>query len=327
MNRKIKINKKQKVKLNKFNIFSRIFIVLTVIGIIAWGGVYAVNYMIGEEESPEVVDGQEQQVSITKKDVINAFVCGISEGNTDTMIYIKYEVSTGKLAFMSIPRDTYVTNPYAWGHKLNSIYRSINIEPLVKQVEDLIDVEIDYYLVVDNKLVREVVDVLGGVEINVPFRMKYNDPTQKLYIDLQPGLQVLNGDKAEQFIRFRHNNDMTVGYASGDIGRTKAQQDFIKAFIKEVISPSNIFKIPELIKTVLKNTETNVTVREALRYVTDIPNLKLDSIYSCTAPGTTPYINGLSYFVMNEKEARRIIKEEFIKPDPVVEEQNTTTNE
>ncbi|MDD2376858.1 MAG: LCP family protein [Clostridia bacterium] len=307
MNKK---NKKNKVKGNLFTLFSKIFIVLIIIGILIWGGVYAVNYMIGEDVSTL---NENEEISTTKKDVISALICGESENLTDTMIYVRYEVYSGKLAFMSIPRDTYVTNPYCIGHKLNAIYRGTNIEPLVKLMEDLLDVKIDNYLVVDNKIVREVVDVLGGVEIDVPFRMKYDDPEQDLHINLQPGLQVLDGAKAEQFIRFRHNNDMTVGYASGDIGRTKAQQDFIRAFIKEILSPSNIVKLPELIKAVLNNTDTNVTVREALRYVTDVPNLKLDDIYSCTAVGTTPTIDGLSYFKMDEEETQRIIKEDFIK--------------
>lgn len=318
-------NKKTKTKKNAISIFTKIFIVLTIIGIVVWGGVYAANYMIGEEEVAS--DEQNETISTTKKEVINAFICGISENLTDTMIYVRYEVATGKLAFMSIPRDTYVTNPYCIGHKLNAIYRGTNIEPLIKQIEDLIDVNIDYYLVVDNKLVREVVDVLGGVEIDVPFRMKYDDPEQDLHINLQPGVQVLDGAKAEQFIRFRHNNDMTVGYANGDIGRTKAQQDFIKAFIKELMSPSNIVKLPELIKTVLKNTETNVTVREALRYVTDIPNLKLDNIYSCTAIGTTPTIDGLSYFKMDEEETRKVIKEKFMNTvDSTTTSTDSSTN-
>jgi LCP family protein required for cell wall assembly len=329
-NKKNKKSKKNKEKSNIYTIFTKIFIVFTIIGILIWGAVYAANYMMGEDEV-EITENGEQQITTTKKDVINALICGVSEdvsnvSLTDTMIYVRYEVSTGKLAFMSIPRDTYVTNPYCIGHKLNAIYRGTNIEPLVNQIEDLLDVNIDYYLVVNNKIVREVVDILGGVEIDVPFRMQYTDPTQNLYIDLQPGLQVLDGDKAEQFIRFRHNNNMTVGYASGDIGRTEAQQDFVKAFIKELMSPSNIVKLPELIKTVLKNTETNVTVREALRYVTDIPNLKLDNIYSCTAVGTTPYIDEISYFVMDKEETRRIIKEEFIKPDDTTETNTDETN-
>jgi len=306
------MSKKIKKNVVKSKRATKIFIILTIIGILIWGGVYAVNYVIGEENSSSITDDN-KNVSSTKKDIVSALICGESENLTDTIIYLRYEVSTGKLAFMSIPRDTYVTNSYCIGHKINAIYRGTNIEPLVKEVEDLLAVDVDYYLVVDNKIVREVVDVLGGVEIDVPFRMKYDDLEQNLHINLQPGLQVLDGAKAEQFIRFRHNNDMTVGYASGDIGRTKAQQDFIRAFLKGILSPSNIVKLPTLIQTVLKNTNTNVTAREALRYVTDVPNLKLDDIYSCTAAGTTPTIDGLSYFKMDEVETQRIIKEDFIK--------------
>jgi polyisoprenyl-teichoic acid--peptidoglycan teichoic acid transferase len=321
MSKKIK---KNKVKGNMFTIFTKIFTVLTIIGIIIWGGVYAVNYMIDGKDAAATGD-ENDTVSATKKDVISALICGESQNLTDTMIYLRYEASTGKLAFISIPRDTYVKNIYSGDNKLNSIYQGENVEPLVTQIEKLLDVDIDYYLIVDNKLVREVVDTLGGVEINVPFRMKYDDPEQNLHINLQPGLQVLDGAKAEQFIRFRHNNDFTVQYPDADLGRTKAQQAFIKAFMKELLSPSNIMKSPTIIQTILKNTVTNVTVREALRYVTDIPNLKLDSIYSCTAPGTTPYIDGRSYFKMDEEETRRIIKEDFINTPTIVTPSTTTT--
>jgi len=319
-----KKNKNNKVKGNVFTLFTKIFIILTIIGIIVWGGVYAVNYMIDGKNS-DVIDDGNDTVLATKKDVVSALICGESQNLTDTMIYLRYEVSTGKLAFISVPRDTYVKNIYSSDNKLNSIYQGENIEPLVTQIEKLLDVDIDYYLIVDNKLVREVVDILGGVEINVPIRMKYDDPEQNLHINLQPGLQVLDGAKAEQFIRFRHNNDFTVQYPDADLGRTKAQQAFIKAFIKELLSPSNIVKSPTIIQTILANTVTNVTAREALRYVTDIPNLKLDNIYSCTAPGTTPTIDGRSYFKMDEVEAQRIIKEDFITT-PIITTPSTITN-
>lgn len=320
--------KKKKVKGDVFTIFTKIFIVLTVIGIILWGGVYAINYSIGEEESTTTGDNTQTNDNITtaKKDVINALICGTNENLTDTIIYVRYDVKTGKLAFMSIPRDTYVTNDYCVGHKINAIYRGVNVDPLIKQVEGMLNVKIDYYLFVDTKIVRSVVDAMGGVEFNVPFRMKYDDYTQNLHINLYPGEQLLDGAKAEQFIRFRHNNDMTVGYASGDIGREKAQQDFIKAFITQLISPANIFKIPNVIKAAFNNTDTNVTIREALKYATDVPNLKLDDIYSCTAVGTTPYIDNLSYFVMDEKATQKIIQDNFINTQSTTTTTDTTTN-
>lgn len=313
--------KKNKNKKNAVQKFKTLFMVLSIVGIIIWGAIYAVNYAIGDEGEVLFADGTKTQ-STKKKDVINALVCGINENLTDTMIYVKYDVNSGKIAMMSIPRDTYVTNDYCIGHKLNAIYRGKNVVPLVEEIQDLLDVKIDYYLIFDTEMVHELVDAVGGVEIDVPMRMKYDDPTQDLHIDLQKGLQVLNGKQAEMFVRFRHNNDMTVGYSMGDLDRTKVQQTFIKAFAKTALSASNITKYPELINIALEHTDTNVTVREALKYATDATKIDVENIVSLTAPGEAKYIDNLSYFLLDEEEARKIIKEDF----STVEEENTNTN-
>lgn len=303
----MKKNKKKRNTVQKFKLF---FMVLSIIGIVVWGAIYAVNYTIGEDEEILSADGTKVETT-KKKDVINALVCGINENLTDTMIYVRYDVNSGKIAMMSVPRDTYVTNDYCVGHKLNAIYRGKNVVPLVEEIQELLDVKIDYYLIFDTEMVHELVDAVGGVEIEVPMRMKYDDPTQNLHIDLQKGLQVLNGKQAEMFVRFRHNNDMTVGYSMGDLDRTKVQQTFIKAFAKTALSASNIPKYPELIKIALEHTDTNVTVREALKYATDATKIDVENIISLTAPGEAKYIDNLSYFVLDEDETRKVIKEQF----------------
>lgn len=289
-------------------ILLRLSIVLSAIGIIAYGVIFFINYSIGDEEPTLDVNGN--VVEYIKKEEINALICGENDNLTDTMIYLKYNVKTGKMAYMSIPRDTYVTNSYCIGNKLNAIYRGENIGPLIEEIEELLNVYIDYYLVVDNKVVRELIDTIGGVEVDVPMRMKYDDYTQNLHIDLKPGVQVLDGKKAEMFIRFRKNNDGT-GYGMGDLERIEVQHKFIKTLISTVVSPSNIPKIPDLINVALKNTDTNVTIREALRYVPDLSNLKLDSIYACMAEGSAKYIDNLSYFVIDTAATQNVIKEKF----------------
>ena len=165
-----------------------------------------------------------------------------------------------------------------------------------------------------------MVDAIGGVEVDVKMRMKYDDPTQNLHIDIKPGKQVLDGKNAEGYVRFRHNNDMTVGYPMGDLDRTEVQQEFIKAFINTVLQPSNLPKIPELINIAQQNTETNVTVREALKYVSDASKIDTSNIVSMTAPGTAQYIDGLSYFLLDTEKARELIESDF---DLSVVEENT----
>lgn len=321
-------NKKGKNK-SIFTFFTKLFIVFTVIGIIIWIGLYALNYSIGGDNelsnSTDANANTDSAVSIQKKKILNLLFCGENQLLTDTIIYVKYNTETGQISMMSVPRDTYITNQYAIGHKINSIYRGDNVVPLVKQVETLLDVQIDYYIIVSNSIVKQIVDAIGGVEIDVPIRMKYDDPTQNLHIDLKPGLQVLDGAKAEQFIRFRKNNDGT-GYRMGDIERIQTEQKFIKTLISTVLSAKNITKIPELINIALKNTDTNISIREALKYATDVSKINKENIISYTAPGEAKYIDELSYFILDTKEAQRIIKEEFDKPSSTTNTQTETTN-
>lgn len=297
---------------NKVQKVSKVFIILSIVSLAFFSILYVINYnidasSISEENTTEI----RCKATSEKKEVISALVCGINENLTDTIIYIRYNVKTGKIAMMSIPRDTYVDNEYCIGHKINAIYRGKNVVPLISEIEDILDVKIDYYLFFRADMLREMVDAIGGVEVDVAMRMKYDDPTQDLHIDLYPGVQVLNGDKAEQYVRFRSNNDYTVGYAMGDVDRTKVQQEFIKKFIKTALSVSNISKAPQLINIAQKNTNTNVTAREALKYVSDLPKVDFDNIYSTTLPNKPKYINGLSYVIVDTENTKEEIDKNF----------------
>ena len=175
----------KKTKKNCIQKITIIFIIISIISIVVWGVLYAVNYIvIGEEEIDE--NGNViSTISIPKKKVINALVCGKNQELTDTIIYVKYNVETGKIAMMSIPRDTsIVSNPTMSSvYKINYMYYSKGIMSLVNQVENMLDVNIDYYLVFDANMLKDMVDAIGGVEIEVPMRMKYDDGSQNLHID------------------------------------------------------------------------------------------------------------------------------------------------
>ncbi len=306
------MGRRNRKKKNIIGKITKVFIVLFVLGLITFGILTVFNISI-EEKFNELTG---KIIGSNKKEVINALVCGINDNMTDTIIYVRYEVKTGKVGMLSIPRDTSISGskPTASsGNKINSIYRGNHINELVKEVENLINVKIDYYLFFDSKMLIEMVDAIGGVEVNVPMRMKYDDPTQNLHINLFAGTQKLNGSQAEQFVRFRKNNDGT-GYAGGDIERTRVQQEFIKSFISQVLSTKNVGKIKDLIQIALENTQTNVTLKEALRYVSDIKKVNMDNIITYTAPGkfydaTTPY--WVSFWILDEEETQRIINEEF----------------
>lgn len=315
--------KNKKKKKNIYQKLTTFFIVIFAIGVVLWTSIYAVNRVIGEDSLATQAGSNDSKVSTKKKSEINALIVGTNQNLTDTMMYVNYNVETGKVAMMSIPRDTYITNEYCVGHKLNSLYRGKNTQAFVEQIEELIGVDIDYYLIFDSKMLIDIVDKVGGVEVDVPVRMKYDDPTQNLHIDLKKGTQVLNGKQAEQFVRYRKGNDGS-GYARGDLQRTEVQQQFIKNFISTVLSAKNLTKIPDLINVALDNTDTNITAREALKYSTDVMKIDTFNISSCTAPGEAKYINNISYFVMDKEKTKELVKNKLV--DNSSEETTTQSN-
>ncbi len=315
--------KNKKKKKNIYQKLTTFFIVIFAIGVVLWTSIYAVNRVIGEDSLATQAGSNDSKVSTKKKSEINALIVGTNQNLTDTMMYVNYNVETGKVAMMSIPRDTYITNEYCVGHKLNSLYRGKNTQAFVEQIEELIGVDIDYYLIFDSKMLIDIVDKVGGVEVDVPVRMKYDDPTQNLHIDLKKGTQVLNGKQAEQFVRYRKGNDGS-GYARGDLQRTEVQQQFIKNFISTVLSAKNLTKIPDLINVALDNTDTNITAREALKYSTDVMKIDTSNISSCTAPGEAKYINNISYFVMDKEKTKELVKNKLV--DNSFEETTTQSN-
>ena len=315
--------KNKKKKKNIYQKLTTFFIVIFAIGVVLWTSIYAVNRVIGEDSLATQAGSNDSKVSTKKKSEINALIVGTNQNLTDTMMYVNYNVETGKVAMMSIPRDTYITNEYCVGHKLNSLYRGKNTQAFVEQIEELIGVDMDYYLIFDSKMLIDIVDKVGGVEVDVPVRMKYDDPTQNLHIDLKKGTQVLNGKQAEQFVRYRKGNDGS-GYARGDLQRTEVQQQFIKNFISTVLSAKNLTKIPDLINVALDNTDTNITAREALKYSTDVMKIDTSNISSCTAPGEAKYINNISYFVMDKEKTKELVKNKLV--DNSSEETTTQSN-
>lgn len=295
--------KDSKKKRKSFSIFKLLFVV-AIFFVIA---IFSISlYSNVTSHSLVAADGRVETIE-GKKEYVSALVCGVNDNLTDTIMYLNYNTKNGKLFIMSIPRDTYVENDYCAGHKINAIYRGKNIVPLVDEVQEILDTKIDYYIIFDTKMVNKLVDEIGGVKVDVPFDMKYDDPTQDLHIDLNKGVQVLNGIEAEHFVRFRHNNDMSVAYAMGDLGRVKTQQEFMKAFAKSMLSPKNIFKIQSIVSIILEDTKTNITSDDILRYILSVIKLDTDNIVTKTAIGAPKYINGISYFLLDSEKTQEEI--------------------
>lgn len=224
---------------------------------------------------------------------------------TDTMMLAKANFDSGEIEILSIPRDTRVMIN-GKEDKINHAHSYGGPELAMKTVEDFLGIDIDYYVKVDFNGVKQIVDAIGGVEVDVPVRMKYTDPVAKppLVIDLQPGVQVLDGQKSHDFLRFRK-------YPDGDIGRVHAQQYFMKELAKQVLSPKNILNIDKLIKTYYDYVDTNISMSTMLKYGISAKNLDTDNMRTEMIPGQPQTIGGVSYWIYDMVETATLVEEMF----------------
>ena len=282
----------------------------------------------------------------TKKNLkeIKVLILGVSTlgdtAPTDTIMVASYNPNTQKANLLSIPRDTFTgknKSKATASQKINALY-NINKTPekTLEAVNELTGLDIEYYILVKTEALIEVVNAIGGVEFNVPIDMKYDDPTQDLHIDLKAGLQKLDGDKAEQLLRWRHSNNIKgVGmttypseYGNDDFGRMRTQRDFIVATMKQTLKPGNIFKIGQLLEIANKNVDTNIELSLAKDYVPYLVEFNTDEMKTATLPGTTPDMkdtNNVSVFVVNKTEAKELIDSMFFSEETENEESLTNT--
>lgn len=241
-----------------------ILIVMSVAGIIGatlykrWEADIIDDNKSGNNNTGILIDNEK-----VEEECFTCLFMGVNGHLTDFIMLGQYNPNTREIALLSIPRDTHVSNSV--DGKINSLYAGKYPEKVMKKVEEITEIEVQHYIVFDTKILRKIVDEIGGVTVNVPINMNYDDPDQNLYIHLNKGTQTLTGKQAEQFVRFRKNNDGT-GYPNGDVGRIATQQQFIKAMAAEVLSAKNISKIGSLVKIVLDGTKTDITMDIVTKY-------------------------------------------------------------
>ena len=238
---------------------------------------------------------------------INILVVGKENVRTDTIMLLSYDRDKKKANVLSIPRDTYYEREGYEGKqqkKINAIYQSEKIEGLKAAIEDITGIPIHKYVCLDYEAVVKIVDIMGGVEFDVPIDMSYNDPYDDppLEIKISAGLQSLDGQNALKLLRFRQNNDKT-GYPDGDLGRIKTQQAFISATAKKVLG----IKLPSIINEGFKYVETDFTLTEVLSIATDLIGFSMDNLDTALIDHYTKTIDNLSYVIPNESGIREYL--------------------
>ena len=219
-----------------------------------------------------------------KKEKVNILCLGLDNVSKpercDTIILTSLDLKNNYINLLSIPRDTLIEIPDYGEDKIAHSYEHNGVITVKKVVENLLDVPVDYYVIVKIDGLKKIIDTIGGVEIDVEKRMKYTDKKQNLYINLYPGKQVLNGDKALQYVRFRADE-------LGDIGRVERQQKFIHATVENLLRIRNLPHLPKIIITGLNSVDTNLSKVQVLSLFYILKKFNKKDIHSFTLLGSS----------------------------------------
>lgn len=248
--------------------------------------------MPAPKRTKRVSDSSEAGVFPDNIGKVNILVLGVDQrqedaGRSDTLFLITVDTRTKKTNLLSIPRDTRVKIPGYGFDKINHAYSLGGHQLTQKTVEGILGAPVDYYIEVDFAGFNKIVDAVGGVNINVEKRMYYEDPYDDLIIDLQPGMQHMNGETAIKYVRYRDE--------TGDIGRIERQQHFVRAMMDEVTSPAILVKLPSVISEVNSTIRTDLSVTELIGLGRILQDAKQQGLQTYTAPGTPVDIHGVNY--------------------------------
>ena len=254
-------------------------------------------------------DLDEQGIKYTKRNVGYHHLVNSFEGLSDSMLLLRFDPQKEKVSVLSIPRDTRVYIDGYGVQKINHANKHGGPALTAATASELLGgINVDRYVRVNVQGIEKLIDALGGVTVNVPKDMKYNDFSQHLYIDLKKGIQHLDGDKAMQFLRYRYD-----GY--GDISRVQRQQMLMRSAVEQTLKPATVVKIPKILSVIQSHLDTNLTVRELMALSNFASNTDRSNVKMMLLPGDfNDASEGVSYWVPSDKNIRKLMSNHFNVP-------------
>ncbi|MBE6670920.1 MAG: LytR family transcriptional regulator [Ruminococcaceae bacterium] len=276
-----------------------------------------------DTSEPSNTDTPNQNDAPDKSKMYNFLLLGADKvaSNTDVIMLISFNVEAKKISIMQIPRDTYV-EVNGMSHKINALYgiyysqgiynkatdpQEYGLQKLEETLEKNLCININYHAMVNLEGFRNIVDILGGVEVNIPQDVSYYDEYEKREMVLKKGKQLLNGAKAEGFIRHRSS------YLQADIGRLDAQKIFMSALLKEVKDSFSVTTIVKIAGQIFKHVKTDIELEDAVYFAKSLLSIDLNNMNFMTLTGYSPAPTAGApwYYVMNRKGALQLINEYF----------------
>ncbi|MDD7794865.1 LCP family protein [Clostridium sp. 'White wine YQ'] len=314
-NRNSPINNRKKRKRNKGK---RTIVILSILSILITFIVIVAVYLfvtLGKFNSAGGVDVAAEDVG--SKDPVNILVLGLDIGDpsqpnneaikrTDTIMLLHYEPGKKQGTLVSVPRDMLIKVNNK-NQKINAAYALGGDKLIKKEVENFLGINVNYIVKIDYAGFRAVIDAIGGIDMEIERNMNYDDPAQNLHIHFKKGETVhLDGQKAEEFFRWRKNNDGT-GFANGDLDRIESQHKFINKIVEKCTSPSIIMNFKPLLDTLPKYIKTNMSGSKMISYGLSLKGLDKSKLTMVTLNGTPKTINGQDYLVYNKNNNKDVI--------------------
>lgn len=305
-----------KKKKSKFPVVLLILLFLILGAIVAQNALFRppeiVETQTVEADSPKTSSKPLASNSKRKDGVYTFMIIGMDKVayNTDTIMVGRMDTINHSVEIVNIPRDTYV-NVRTKIKKINSIYPYAvtkgenGVKNLRRGIEKLVGFPIDSYAFVDIVAAAKIVDTVGGVDFDVPVNMHYDDPGQDLHIDIDKGMQHLDGEDFVKVMRFRNT------YQQGDLDRIKVQQDLLSALSDKLLSAGNIKNIDELLNIYDKYVETNLTKNNLYFYLQQFLLMDSESVHFQMMPNTPSMVDELSYVFINEEEWLKMVNDKL----------------
>ena len=237
----------------------------------------------------------------------------VNDGMTDMILYVHFNNETGELKMLQIPRDTIVSTDrsVASNYRINSVAKTQgsdnnnNMAALCELVADQLQVPIDGYMTIRLEMLTELVDLFGGVEINVPFDVDYAAIGEGDSV-IRAGYQTLNGEAMEFLLRARKI------YPDGDIGRLNMQRQFYAALFRKLKSIGNIWDVARLAPAVLNYMETDLSASQLISFAVSLLHVDSSKIMICQMPVKIgAKYNGESVVYPARQEDAELLNENF----------------
>ena len=260
--------------------------------------------LLGEEQA--LADDEGELPTASESGKLNILVVGKDRaaGLTDVMMIASLDTKAQQLQLLQIPRDTYARYTDRDYKKINGAYTALGGEGLARFLSENMGVDIDHYVCVDLDVLGEMVDMIGGIRMNVPCDMDYDDPEQNLHIHIKAGEQILNGKDAQSFVRFRS------GYALADVGRMDAQKLFISSLAKQAKENLSLAQTVNLVCKCFGKVKTDMRLGDCVECVKHLREVGMSSLHMATLPGDSARTNGSSgawYYILNKDATAQLL--------------------